>query len=457
MIARRFLKVIPQRTFGAIPTAELSSAAAAAAPNTQSAFKASVAPNGVQIVSKDTHANLVSLKFAVLGGSSAEAEDEKGAAHLLSVAAFSGTGNKTGLRLMRELEDIGATVSASADREKITLNVTVLSSMAEMAFERLADTITSPPRNKFVLLDCHGAAQLAYDAMASNPKKKVVELLHEAAFGETSPMGASFLADHNDLQNLQPESVFKYRQHQFTASNLIVASAGLPHETLRKLTDKYLSTLPTASTNTTGASPYVGGDARLKLDTHGATYVALAFPVPAGGAAAKPFNVLRVMLTAKLAQFAHGHPHYHSHADTSDCASALSAFYAPYSGANGGLWGFFGSGASPTTANGHMETAIAALKAIGGGAVAADELEAAKNHLTVQKTAELESSEGTTSTLLASYLAKVSPADYVNYGSVSAADVSAAAKASLSANPSYVVVGKTAGAHSFAAIQKMLK
>lgn len=77
--------------------------------------------------------------------------------------------------------------------------------------------------------------------------------------------------------------------------------------------------------------------------------------------------------------------------------------------------------------------------------------------LTVQKTAELESGDSTTATLLASYLAKVSPADYVNYSSVTAADVSNAAKASLAANPAYVVVGKTAGAHSFDAIKKLLK
>ena len=67
---------------------------------------------------------MVSFKFAVIGGSSAESEEEKGAAHLLSVAAFAGTTNKNGLRLMRELEDIGATVSASADREKVFFFVT---------------------------------------------------------------------------------------------------------------------------------------------------------------------------------------------------------------------------------------------------------------------------------------------------------------------------------------------
>lgn len=36
-------------------------------------------------------------------------------------------------------------------RLQITLDVTVLSGMAEMAFERLADAIANPPKSRFVV------------------------------------------------------------------------------------------------------------------------------------------------------------------------------------------------------------------------------------------------------------------------------------------------------------------
>lgn len=76
--------------------------------------------------------------------------------------------------------------------------------------------------------------------------------------------------------------------------------------------------------------------------------------------------------------------------------------------------------------------------------------------MTLQKTSQLES-DGVTSALLSSYLAKIAPKDYVNYSDVSNNDVISAAKASLNATPTYVVVGKTAGMHSYGAIQKLLK
>lgn len=416
MIAKSLFRRIPQRSFSAAADA----------------YQTSSVGNGVQVVSKDGYSNLVNLKFAVLGGSAAEAEDEKGAAHMLSVAAFSGTTNKTGLKLMRELEDIGASISASADREKITLDVTVISSMAEMAFERVADAVVNPPRNKFVLYDSIGAAQLAYDAQATSPKKMLVELLHEAAYGETSPMGASFLAPHGNLENLDPESVLKYRQHQYTADNVVVASSGLTHTAAKSLSDKYLGQLP-AGGSKPAASPYIGGDAKLKLDCKGHTYSALAFPASNPKAA----NVLRLYLNSKV-----------------KARGDISAFFAPYS--TNGLWGFYASSANGGTgSNALLEVAIAELKNV---ITSLDEtlLTTIKTQLTLQKTLELES-DGVTGALIASHLTKTNPQDAADHSMITSADVISAAKASLSAVPTVVTVGKTAGAHSLSAVVNLLK
>ena len=55
------------------------------------------------------------------GGSNSELLSEKGAAHLLSVTAFSGNSKRSGIRTMRYLENNGATVKCAADREKVNL------------------------------------------------------------------------------------------------------------------------------------------------------------------------------------------------------------------------------------------------------------------------------------------------------------------------------------------------
>lgn len=63
----------------------------------------------------------VSIKVAVLGGSSAETMKQKGAAHFLATAAYAGTSTSTGFRMVRTLESMGANFRAFADKEKVRL------------------------------------------------------------------------------------------------------------------------------------------------------------------------------------------------------------------------------------------------------------------------------------------------------------------------------------------------
>jgi len=63
----------------------------------------------------------VSLRFSVSGGSSSESAAQKGAAHVLAVSGFTnGTVKRSGLRLIRDLENVGAVISSSVDREKVS-------------------------------------------------------------------------------------------------------------------------------------------------------------------------------------------------------------------------------------------------------------------------------------------------------------------------------------------------
>ena len=100
-----------------------------------------------------------------MSGSRAESISEKGAAHLISVAAYTGTTKRSGLRLARDLENLGAIFGASADREKvaiflkhyyrsarhhalllyqITFDLTVLPEKASEALGLVAEAIVSP-------------------------------------------------------------------------------------------------------------------------------------------------------------------------------------------------------------------------------------------------------------------------------------------------------------------------
>ena len=91
------------------------------------------------------------MQFALVGGSSTETCAQKGAAQFLSAAAYAGNKKNTGLRIVRFLESLGAEFSATADREKIVYNVSVLSDKVEPVFASIVSAISSAPHAAYIV------------------------------------------------------------------------------------------------------------------------------------------------------------------------------------------------------------------------------------------------------------------------------------------------------------------
>ena len=226
---------------------------------------------------------MTSVRFAIAGGSRYESSSEKGAAHLLAIAGFAGTGKRSGLKLCRDLENLGATFSSSADREKIVYDLKVASDKADEAIAAVAEAIAFPPSDSYVVGEMKETAKIAYKTLASSLQLQIVEMLHDASFGESTPLGASLYA--SNLDKLCTDEVMAFRKAHFTAPRITVAaSGGISHDSLKQMVECYLNGVPTGVTSSVPASPYQGGDLKVRADLDGQTYIGLAFPVPGGEA-----------------------------------------------------------------------------------------------------------------------------------------------------------------------------
>jgi predicted Zn-dependent peptidase len=381
-----------------------------------SVVKESTLANGVKVITRENGSGTVNVKFTVLSGSSAESTSEKGAAQLLAVSSLAGTGNKSGLRLVRDLENLGAKVNAYATREKITVEVSALSCKAEAAIAAVAEALTKPPSRSYVIEEMKPTAHTSYP---STPQSQLLELIHEAAYGENTPLGSSFFS--SNLDSLDVKDVYSFRKSVFTAGNVVVSASGIPHEALVQAIECYLHALP-AGKPATPSSPYVGGDIKVKADLDGETHVALAFPFPAGNEGT-PYKVLYELLSKDL-----------------EGDKAVSPFLVEY--AQGGLLGFAFSGAAAST-GGSIEAGVSALKRL----KTPSSVDAAKAKLSLAAALALEG-EATTTALLAPAAA---------YSSVTASAVGSAATALLSSTPTYAVYGATYGVPPYSAVVKSLK
>ena len=385
--------------------------------------------NGVRVVTRERDSAVVSLKFAVLGGSSTEKAAQKGAAHFLSTTAFAGNRNESGLRIVRSLESLGVHFSASADREKIVYDVAVLADKVEPVFASIVRAIASAPHADYVLEEAREVAALAYERYAANHHDQLVELLHETAFGETSPLGASVY--NLNLDNLTTESILEYRANHFLRNNLVIAGNGITVDALKSLTDKYVKEIATGTAGSLPASTYTGGDNKVRVDLGGKTNIAVGFHAPVGSAG-KSYEVLNNLLSSRLA------------------AKGICASTFHFEHSKNGLIGVHTTGCAQTATK-NLNSVAEELKAIAGGAVDAT---AAKNSVSVGNFSKLEGKDAT-AYLLNAYLSGEDASKLADNRGVTNEQVSQAAASLLKGVPTYAVLGATAGTPTYSAIQKL--
>lgn len=265
----------------------------------------------------------------------------------------------------------------------------------------------------------------------------IVDLLHEAAYGEGTPLGSPKLAA--SLDAVSGDEAMGYRTANFKSGNIIVTASGISgdkHNDLAGLIEKVFAPLASGA-GSKAASPYVGGYAKAKKDVNGQTYLGLAFPTPTGEQA-KSYKVLESVLSSKLSVAPKG---------------AVTPFLSLYS--TEGIIGAYAKGDSSAAASTYLEAFVAELKAIAKG-VSADIIKAHVASVSLKDALEVDNKDATKA-LLSSSILGVPITKISDYSSVSASTVSAAAIKILSSNPSYAVLGNSIGAPSYQTIISKVK
>ena len=250
--------------------------------------------------------------------------------------------------MCRDLENAGASFSATSDREKIVYSVSCLADKVDEVVGVIAEAIIKPVgENKFYVLEetAKDTEKVIMDARSSDPRAQVGDLLLEAAYGENTAMGKPEYAPN--LKHLAAGEVMAFRDTHYKTGNLIVSASGVPHDTLKSLVDCYFYGMPEGKPTTTAAT-YSGGDMKVRTDLAGETYMAVGFPAPAGAAS--------TLLAAKL----------------EDSVAKLGVKKGMLSTVSGnGIIGFLahGDAAAATKA---IEAAVGALKALSTDAGVSD-------------------------------------------------------------------------------------
>jgi len=217
--------------------------------------------------------------------------------HAMEVLAFqSSTEDYSASDISARMDALGGVTFANSSREQLLYCIDILRESVDEACAILAGTVLRP---SLLEEELEGVRQTILfqneeDPNMPNPmlaESKVMEGLHACAYKD-QPLGRPHLCPVENVGNITADTLQQFRSAHFTADRIVVAGAGIEHEKLLELADKYFGhlTVPAAS-DTAGnvipgseASLYTGGECHqpTAATMDGLTRIAVAFELSGG-------------------------------------------------------------------------------------------------------------------------------------------------------------------------------
>lgn len=232
--------------------------------------------SGVKVASRDDNGPTTSLAVVVRGGS--RYQPAPGVAQGLAGYAFKNTTKRSALRLQREAELLGGSLSSYLSRENIVLKAKFLRNDLPYFVEALGEVLS---KTKFLPYEFNEeiAPALAEElaVYSRDPAAIAYEHAHNVAFhtglgGHKLSMSPKFPTAH-----LIPS----YAKQVYQKGNIAVVASGAPQAELEKWTSQFFADVPQGNGISSPATKYFGGENRI-YGARGDSLV-IAFPGSQGG------------------------------------------------------------------------------------------------------------------------------------------------------------------------------
>lgn len=396
--------------------------------------------NGLTVAARETHGEAATIAFSVAAGSRYETSKTQGISQLVEKIAFKSTEKRSHLRFVRDLEDIGAVVSAKGDREAIVYTVEVMRKNVNAALVLLAETIIRPNLTSWQIDEFKESLALDLEDVHTSPQAVLTEAILAAAYGDSSPLGRSMYPSSAGLHRLGAEDAADFRSSYFGASRSALVAIGVDPAEFADWANDHFADFTSGSAVPSATDLFVGGESRVSAESN-VTYLALALQAP--GTSSKDFaasQVLKSLLGWNL--------------------SGAAAFTAPF--ANTGLIGAYAAvsgGAEDVSAA--LSNITAALKAAAAAPASDDVFARAAIKARASAVSPLDTRSALAGSiaksLLVSHAAPDAAAVNAAFATVTSADVQRVAAAALASPVALASVGDISIVPSVRNVQSLLR
>nr|CAD7574800.1 unnamed protein product [Timema californicum] len=198
-------------------------------------IQTTVLPNKLVVTSIDSSYPIsrVSILFSLCfsscrAGSRNETPQNIGASHVVRVTAGLTNKNSSYFGVTRNLQQIGASLTTTADREVVSYTLEGLPNTFDIGLKYLADVSTKQVFKPWEVLDL--LPRLKYELAGIPPQVRVLDLLNKAAY--RTGLGNTLFCPKRLVGNHNSETLQHYVNSLFTTNRSAVAGVGVDHSEL---------------------------------------------------------------------------------------------------------------------------------------------------------------------------------------------------------------------------------
>jgi len=239
--------------------------------------KVTTLKSGIRVVSAGSAKPVVHVGVHIDAGSRYENASNHGITSFLETHAFKSTTNRSAFRFTREMNKLGAQVSATANREITSYNANVLPEAAAHVLASIADVMA---RSEYLAHEIKESKDL-YAELVSEPNAAhpcIMDGIHAAAW-KNNTYGFSPSATSHQLGAFTTEALVNHTAKYWTPNRVVVSAVGVEHQALVDMVSEYFSILPANQTVEKPAVNYTGGQ-RLAGDDSESVQFAVGFEAP---------------------------------------------------------------------------------------------------------------------------------------------------------------------------------
>ncbi|PPR01926.1 hypothetical protein CVT24_001265 [Panaeolus cyanescens] len=213
-------------------------------------------PNKIRVATENTPGHFSSVGLYVDAGARYETPLTLGASHFLDRMAFKTTTTRSEDEMTKDIHSLGGQIMCASSRESIMYQSSHAHKGTPLALSLISDTVLNPAFQPEELEAQRDAAYYEIREIKAKPEMILPEVLHSVAYNNQG-LGNPMLCPEDRIPSMNEHLLRHTMSEWYRPERMVIAGAGMPHQELVELADKFFSSLKPSShplTNTLSQS-----------------------------------------------------------------------------------------------------------------------------------------------------------------------------------------------------------